>query len=387
MNTYKLKLKVHTKKLARIFGVLLLVIMAGMISPLGFQNASSAEVLSVNVGLVIDESGLANDWNQLIYQGLLDAQTDFGVVGTLYTATSPSDYESKLQQCIDDVNDLCISGGYLLLDVTEKLAQENPSQKFAIVDSAFFDGDWNHISYDNVRELTFRVDQAAFLAGYVAAGTSQTGKVGTYGGFPIPPVTIHMDGFWYGVQYYDTINSTNVPVLGWNPDTLVGLFTYDWTSFAKGQEMGNTLMSQGADIILSVGGALVGQGTAKAAQDQGSSYIIGTDTDWFNSYPAYGNVILTSDLKKMDVAVYDTIKSVVDGVFTGGFFFGTLANNGVGIAPFHDLDSLVPDTVKSDLDTIKAGIINGTIKTSHPCSQHIGLKLRECRIYLPITTR
>ena len=139
MNTYKLKLKVHTQKLARIFGVLLLVIMAGMISPLGFQKASSAEVLSVNVGLVIDESGLANDWNQLIYQGLLDAQTDFGVVGTLYNTTSPADYESNLQQCIDDVNDLCISGGYLLLDVTEKLAQENPSQKFTIVDSAFFD--------------------------------------------------------------------------------------------------------------------------------------------------------------------------------------------------------------------------------------------------------
>ncbi len=121
--------------------------------------------------------------------------------------------------------DLIVTVGFLLGADTAIAAEANPDQKFAIIDFAYFDEDGNKIPYDNVVELNFATDQAAFLAGYVAAGTTQTGIVGTFGGIPIPPVTVFMDGFWYGVDYYNQENGTDVQVLGWDPATQEGLFT------------------------------------------------------------------------------------------------------------------------------------------------------------------
>jgi basic membrane protein A len=175
-------------------------------------------------------------------------------------------------------------------------------------------------------------------------------------------VTIFMDGFYYGVEYYNEQNGTDVEVLGWDPATQEGLFTGNFESTDDGRAFGESLMDEGADIIMPVAGP-VGLGTAAAVQERGNAYLIGVDTDMYVSAPEYADVILTSVLKNMDVAVFVTTTSVLDGSFEGGLFVGTLENDGVGLASFHDLESMVPEGLAAELEEVKAGIIAGDIQT------------------------
>lgn len=347
----------------------------------GFEKADAN---TYKVGLVLDESGLTSPYNLLAHQGLLRAQSDFGITGTVFTATGPTDYEPQLQACIDYSNDLCIAVGFLFQEVTTELAQQNPSQHFAIIDPGWL------VNRANVLDITFQIDQASFLAGYLSAAVSKTGKVGVYGGMKIPGVTIFMDGYWYGNNYYNTVHNANNQIFGWNPFKLTGLFTGNFTEFNDGYQMANNLMDQGADVIFSVAGSTVGQGSAKAVQDQGFSCHIGPDIDWATAYPTYADITLTSVMKNNDVAVYDAINSLVTSQFSGGLYIGTLANDGVGLAPFSGSACPVTAQIESELASAEAAIIAGEIETRHPCSLHFGLEgleLRRCYNYLPLTSR
>jgi basic membrane protein A len=385
MNTQRLILQIQQVNVTRLISILLMAAIAILIMLLGVRMPVSAESDVVGIGLVTD-GPVDSPFNDQSIQGMMQAESDLGVAGTVYVPTDTGEYSPLLQQCVIDGKDLCISVGFMMGDATSTVAQLNPDDKFAIVDFAYFDGEGHKTIFENINELTFRIDQAAFLAGYVAAGTTQTGKVGTYGGIPIATVVNFMDGFWYGVQHYNQQNSTNVEVLGWDPETLEGLFTGNFHSYDDGYNMGNYLINEGADIILPVA-PIPGEGTAAAAKDRGNTYIIGVDTDWYDTLPGFGDIILTSVMKQIDVAVYDTIESVVDGKFKAGLYIGTLENEGVAIAPFHELDGLVPPQVKDDLIEVAAGIIEGTISVNHPCGIHIGRSLRMCRVNLPVVTR
>ena len=144
-------------------------------------------------------------------------------------------------------------------DATKAAATANPSQKFAIVDFSYTP------PLPNVNALVFNTVQDAFLGGYLAAGMTKTGKVATFGGQEFPTVTIYMDGYWDGVQYYNQKHGKNVQVLGWNEKTQKGSFTGDFTNQTKGQTLTQTFISEGADIIFPVAGN-VGLGAAKAPQ-------------------------------------------------------------------------------------------------------------------------
>jgi basic membrane protein A len=198
------------------------------------------------------------------------------------------------------------------------------------------------------------------MAGYVAASMTKTGKLGTFGGLNIPTVTIFMNGFAAGIGYYNQQNGTSVKLLGWNAAKQNGLFTGDFENQDNGRRVTETLLQQGADIILPVAGP-VGLGAAAAVQAAGNASMVWVDTDGCVSAEQYCSLFITSIQKHMDVAVSDAIKSGVDGTFKGGIYSGTLENDGVGIAPFHDFDSQVSADVKSQLDTIKQGIIDGSI--------------------------
>ena len=170
-----------------------------------------------------------------------------------------------------------------------------------------------------------------------------------------------------GVAYYNEQKGTNVEVLGWdinNPDA--GLFSSSFDDQAKGRELGISLMDEGADIIMPVAGP-VGWGTVAAVQERGNAWVIGVDSDWAldpTASDAAKAVILTSVLKNMDVTTFESIKQVVDGNFQGGStVVGSMSNNGVGIAPFYGADSQIPAELKAELETVKAGIIDGSIKT------------------------
>ena len=340
----------------KLYFVLALVIAFALI--LSACGGTTTEEKKFKACEVTDVGGIDDkSFNATAWKGVEDAVNELGIEGKYLESQQQTDYEKNINAFIDEGCDVIITVGFLLGDATAAAAEANPDQKFSIVDFAY------DPAYDNVVGQVFKTDEAAFMAGYLAAGVTKTGKVGTFGGIQIPTVTIFMDGFAKGVEYYNQQKGTNVEVLGWDLATQTGLFTGNFESLDDGRAMGESLMDEGADIIMPVAGP-VGLGTAAAVQERGGAYIIGVDTDWVVSSPEYASIILTSVLKKMDVTTMDVIKSVMDDTFAGGVIVGTLENTGVDIAPFHDLDSMVSSEMKAELDTIRQGIIDGTIQTS-----------------------
>jgi len=313
-------------------------------------GAKTKVCLVTDVGGINDKSFNATAW-----KGVTDAQAAYGIQDQYLQSKQQTDYAKNIQAYMDAKCDLIVTVGYLLGDATEAAAKANPTQKFTIVDNAY------DPPISNIWALTFSTDQAAFLGGYLAAGMTKTGKIGVFGGLQIPTVTIYEDGFVAGAQYYNKVHNTTVQVLGWDPIKKTGLFAGGFNDQTQGKTLASSLLQEGADIIMPVAGA-VGLGAAAAIQANGNgAMVIGVDTDWTVSASDYTSITLTSVMKNMDVAVEDTIKSVIDGKFQGGTYVGTLVNNGVGLAPFHDFDSKVPETLKTELTQLKSDIISGKV--------------------------
>ncbi len=342
------------KKLYLVFATL--IVLALVLAACQPAATPTPEAKKVKVCQVTDVGGIDDkSFNATAWKGVEDAVAKLGVEGKYLESQQQTDYEKNINAFIEEKCDLIVTVGFLLGDATKAAAEKNPDQKFAIVDFAY------DPPLNNVLGLTFATDQAAFLAGYAAAGVTKTGKVGTFGGIQIPPVTVFMDGFALGVRYYNEKHGTNVEVLGWDPEKQTGLFTGNFESTDDGRQMGLTLMDEGADIILPVAGP-VGLGTAAAVQERGNAWIIGVDTDWTVSASQYTPIILTSIMKRMDNAVFAAVEQVVKGTFKGGVYVGTLENEGVGIANFPA--GVVSDQLKAELDQVKADIIAGKIKTT-----------------------
>jgi basic membrane protein A len=319
--------------------------------------AGAAPAAKVKACQVTDTGGIDDkSFNATAYKGVTDAVAQLGIEGKYLESQQQTDYEKNINAFVDEGCNLIVTVGFLLGDATSAAAVANPDQKFSIVDFAY------DPTLPNVLGQVFNTQEAAFLAGYVAAGVTQTGKIGTFGGIPIPPVTVFMDGYALGAAYYNSKHGTNVEVLGWDPATQTGLFTGNFESTDDGRAMGETLMDEGADIIMPVAGP-VGLGTAAAVQERGGGYIVGVDTDWTVTAPDYAAITLTSVLKNMDVTTFNAIQSVIDGTFAGGVTVGTLENGGVGLAEFHGLDSMVSAELKAEVEQVRADIIAGTIKS------------------------
>ena len=169
-----------------------------------------------------------------------------------------------------------------------------------------------------------------------------------------------MDGFVLGVNYYNEVKGTSVTALGWDPVRQTGLFTGNFESADDGRTMAENLMDEGADIIMPVAGP-VGLGSAAAALERGNVYIIGVDSDWYLTAPSYTDIILTSVLKNMDATTMQAIQAALDGSFAGGVIVGNLENGGVGLAPFYDLESMVPAELIAELEDVKAKLISGEL--------------------------
>ena len=359
-----------TKSRRTVFAVLLLVFAmfvaacAEESEPAEENNeaAEQTEEIDFLACQVTDTGGIDDkSFNQTAYAGLEQAESELGVEIKFLESQSPADFEPNIQAFMDQGCDIIITVGFLLGDATAAAAEANPEQKFAIVDVDFFDPEAGEdITYDNVKELNFSTDQAAFLAGYVSAGMSETGKVGTFGGINIPPVTIFMNGYSEGIDHYNEAKGANVELLGWDAKKQDGLFTGDFENQDNGKNTTESLLNEGADIVMPVAGP-VGLGAAAAAQDAGNASLVWVDTDGCESAAEFCPLFLTSVMKNMDVAVFEAIQAAVDDSFEGGVYYGTLENGGVGLAPFHDFDSQVPDELKQEVEDIKAQIISGEI--------------------------
>ena len=229
--------------------------------------------------------------------------------------------------------DVIITVGFLLGDATSTAALANPDQRFSIVDFAY------DPTIPNVLGQVYATDQAAFLAGYLAAGMTKTDIVGTFGGINIPPVTIFMDGFVRGVNHHNMQKGTSVSVLGWDVESREGLFTNNFDSLDDGRAFAQNLYDEGADIVLPVAGP-VGLGSAALADELGTDAlkIIGVDADLYFTDPEKQHVYLTSITKRMDATVLAVIEAAMNDTFEGGVIVGTLENGGVDLAPFHDME-------------------------------------------------
>ena len=320
------------------------------------QQPTQEPTPTLKVGMVTDMGGIDDkSFNATAWKGVEMAIADLGIDGSYLESQQQTDYATNITQYINQGANLIVTVGFLLADDTAKFAAENPDVNFAIVDNSSLG--------PNVRGLTFATDQAGFLAGYVAAAATKTGKVATFGGINIPTVTIFMVGFEAGVKYYNQQKGTNVQVLGWDTAKNNGVFAGNFESTDDGRRIAEEFMSEGADIVMPVAGP-VGLGSAQAVQEHGNAWVIGVDTDWTISAAQYKDIVLTSVMKKMDVAVYDTIKMVMDPNFkgfNGENYVGTLANDGVDIAPV--AAGAVPADVLKEIETIKQGIIDGKIDT------------------------
>ena len=311
------------------------------------EEASFLACQVTDVGGIDDKSFNATAW-----KGVEDAIAAFDVEGKYLESQQQTDYEANINAFIEEECDLIISVGFLLGDATATAAAANPDQNFAIVDVDYLD-------FPNLYGSGFAINQSTFLAGYLAAGMTETGIVATFGGVNIPPVTIFMDGFVLGVDYYNQVKGTDVQVLGWDVAAQDGLFVGNFESTDDGRTMGESLLDEGADIIMPVAGP-VGAGTLAVLEERGTGYIIGVDNDWSVQYANQADFVLASALKNMDVYVKNTIEMALNDEFVGGNFLGTLENGGVGLG-FGGVD--VPADLKAEVEALIPMIIAGEIQT------------------------
>lgn len=332
-------------------------------APAGTEAPAAGAVSACQVTDVggVDDKG----FNQSAYAGLQQAEADLGAEIALLESASDADYAPNIQAFLDKGCDVIITVGFLLGGATADAAIANPDQQFAIIDSDANDNagtpdDFaDDVNLENVRALNFATDEPSFIAGYLAAGMSETGKVATYGGINIPPVTIFMTGFLNGVNYYNEQKGTAVEVLGW--DGTEGSFAGNFESLDDGKKLAQGFADEGADIIFPVAGP-VGLGSSAYAKEVGGIRIIGVDVDMYVSNDKEKEVYLTSVLKNIDASVFDTVKNVSETGDAGDDYVGTFANGGVGIADFHDQAGDVPDELKAEIEQLVADFTAGTMK-------------------------
>jgi basic membrane protein A len=330
--------------------------------------------------VAFDTGGLGDKgFNDLAKKGLDDAAA-LGFQTASAEAKGATDYEANIQRLIDQGCRTIITVGFLQGNATAKATLANPDIAFGQVDAT-----WNSAGPDgkagtaddpppgvpaNFTGLDYQVDQAAMLAGYLAASWSKTGKVATYGGLAFPGVTRFMDGFYAGVQYYNQQKGKQVQVLGWDGSqadpstngTFVGGSggTDTWNDPSKGEQIAKTFLDQGVDIVHPVAGE-TGNGTIKAMLAAGK-WAIGVDNDQAITLPDYAGAILTSAQKAIDVSVLDVIKKTSSGDLGGEDYSGTLANKGVLLAPFHNFDSQIPADTKAEIQALHDAIASGSVK-------------------------
>ncbi len=307
-------------------------------------EATTTDGSSFKIGLVTDVGGVNDQsFNQSAWEGLQKAKDELGVEVSYLESSTDSDYASNIETFIDEDYSLIICVGYMLADATRAAATANPDVKFAIIDDA------SNADLDNVTCLTFRQEQASYLVGYVAGLTTKSNNVGFVLG--MSSETMHLFGYGYVAGVLDANPECKVQQMNAN----------SFADSAIGKTDATQMITNGADIIFHAAGS-TGLGVIEACQEAGEGiYAIGVDTD--QNYLAPDTVI-TSAMKRVDVAVYDSVKALMDGSLQGGEKVYDLSVEGVDIAP---TTTLLSDDVISAVQDVKAKIISGEVAV--PTSQ------------------
>jgi basic membrane protein A len=330
--------------LARALAVLLLLAASGCSKPAPKSAASSS---AFPVGLVFDIGGRGDkSFNDAAYAGLERAQKELGVTYTTLETSEGSDREAQLRQLAAGDAKIVFGVGFLFTDDIKALAKEFPNQKFACIDYTVNPGD---TLPPNLVALKFREEEGSFLVGALAALLSKTGKLGFVGGMEIPLIRKFQAGFTAGVK---AVNPRAVVMVKYAGNT--GAAFKDPT---KGKELALAEYQAGADIIFHASGS-TGLGVFEAAREL-KKLAIGVDSDQYDEAPG---VVLTSMVKRVDTAVFDTIRDLKNSKWQGGVREFGLGDEGVTWVYDDRNKALIPDAVKAKVDSLQAEIVAGKIQ-------------------------
>ncbi|WP_430592318.1 BMP family lipoprotein [Humidisolicoccus flavus] len=310
---------------------------------------------------MVTNSGGLNDrsFNETSWAGMERAAEELDIEANVLVSTSSSDLAPNVEAAAETGCTFVLTVGYELAAPTEEFAASSPEIDFVIVDEV--------VEGENITPIVFNTAEAAFLAGYLAAGVTETGTVATFGGGNQPPVTLFMDGFSHGIDAYNEAHGASVELLGWDVEAQDGTFTGDFENIQLGQTQTQAFIDQGADVILPVAGQ-VGEGAFTASISSGSeALVIWVDNDGYETLPAeYRPLVLTSVLKNTGDFVFDAIERSMNDELKNEPIVGTLANGGVAIAPFHDQADRVPAELSEEIEALKQQIIDGEITIESP---------------------
>ena len=349
--------------------VLLSIVLASCVTPTeapaldAATEAAPVESVATDVAAeptgkvcVILDSGGVDDkgYNQSAWDGAQQAGQELNWEAVYLVSQQQTDWEKNITEFVNSNCSLIVAVGWVGGDALKAAAIAHPEQKFQIVDS----------SYDpvipNVWAQLYAMEEGSLLAGYLAAGVTQTGKVAAFGGMNIPPVADFFIGFAQGVDLYNTAHDTSVEFMGWSNETLDGNFVGDFNDTEAARRFTESYMDEGADIILPQSGSEA-LASAAAVKQRGGVMTIGADADQYLADAASGEVYLTTIQKHLDVAIVEAAHAVNDGTFEGGTYLAHLADGGVGLAPFHGNEDKVPADLVAELDQLKQDIVDGKI--------------------------
>jgi basic membrane protein A len=333
-------------------------VLAGCSAPAPTTTGTTPTEVKFKAGMVTDVGGLGDkSFNDAAYAGLKKAETELGVEIKALSSKAMTDYDSNIAQLANAKFNAIVCVGFLMQDAMSKAATAFPDVKFVGEDVFVADG-----APGNELGVTFKEQEAGYLAGVVAGMLTKDAAfdkrvnadnvIGFVGGMPIPPVQRYEAGFIAGAK---SVNPS-IKVIS----LYAGATPQAFNDQAKGKELGLSLISQKADIVFAAAGQ-TGLGTIKACQEKNALFI-GVDVDQFVSVAGSGDVMLTSAMKNMEFAIFDSIKAAKEGTFKGGTTknYG-IKEGGIELAPYHDFDSKVPQAVKDAVEKAKTDITNGTV--------------------------
>lgn len=321
---------------------------------------------AIKTCLVTDLAGVDDrSFNASAWQGVQDAMAaGYATEDSFFLeSTDAADWQPNIDQMVSQGCQHIVTVGFALGEVTAINAQAHPDITWTMIDNVLTDETFAPLGLDNVRELVYQTDQAAFAAGYLAAGVTTTGVLCTYGGANFPTVSIFMDGFTRGALHYNDVKGTSVEVKGWDPEAGDGLFTGSFTDMALARSTAESLFQENCDIIIPVGGA-INLPAGDAINDLGlDAALIGVDADaYFAMDSQYQSLWLTTVEKAIAPFVTLAVQDQQEGNWAPGSFVGNLANDGVGLSDYHDWDSRVSDELKAEVEQLLQDIKDGVVK-------------------------
>ena len=300
----------------------------------------------LKIGMVFDIGGKGDkSFNDSAYRGMLNAANDFDADYTEFEPGQDADRETGLRKLAQAGYDVIIGVGFLFSDSIKSVAEDYPDVRFACVD---YDARPGETLPPNLAALKFREEEGSFLVGVLAAMTTETGRIGFIGGMDIPLIHKFEAGYVAGARHVSPEISVTVAYAGTTPQA--------FADPARGKELALLQYGRGVDVIYHASGS-TGNGVIEAAKEAGR-FAIGVDSN--QNYMAPGNV-LTSMVKRVDNAVYMTIKSVHEGTFESGIREFGLAEDGVAYAVDSYNEGLVSDEMIAAAEEAKAAIMAGEI--------------------------